>query len=42
MIDDQKSQLRKIEHELYVTDIQPIRQRSVLHEERLQVPDHWD
>lgn len=42
MIDDQKSQLRKIEHELYVTDIQPPRQRSVLHEDRLVVPDHWD
>lgn len=41
MIDDDHSQLRKMERELYTTDIQPPTKRSVLHPEKIVAEDEW-
>jgi hypothetical protein len=41
MVPDDKSFLRKAEHELYTTDIIPPKKRSFLHEHKLEVPDDW-
>ncbi len=41
MIDDNDSQLRKAERELYTTDIHPPKRRSVLHEEKITPNKDW-
>ena len=41
MISDDKSFLRKAEHELYTTDIVPPKKRSFIHEQKLEAPDDW-
>jgi hypothetical protein len=41
MIPDDKSRLRKIERELYTTDIVPPAKRGILHERKTEAPDDW-
>ena len=42
MIPDDKSHLRKIERELYTTDIQPPTKRGFLHDKAVDAPEEWD
>jgi hypothetical protein len=41
MISDENSRLRKIERELYVTDMKPPNKRSLLHDTPDNAPDDW-
>lgn len=40
-ISDENSRLRKMNSELYTTDIQPPNKRSILHGNRVSAPDEW-
>lgn len=42
MIDDDDSLLRKAERDLYTTDIQPPKRRSLLHQEKVASRESWD
>jgi hypothetical protein len=41
MIDDEHSRLRKLERELYTTDIQPPNKRGFLHDKKIDAPEDW-
>ena len=41
MINDENSRLRKLEHQLYATDMVAPPKRSILHDDDHEVPDDW-
>jgi len=42
MINDEDSRLRRIERELYTTDIQPPANRGLLHDHKVNAPEDWN
>lgn len=41
MITDDESRLRKLERELYTTDVEPLSKRALMHDKKYDEPDDW-